>query len=90
MINDDIITKTSAVSDDEVESITSSAAEEGSSIQSSVQHGSLRNLAHRETKAVSLSKILMVFVLFCATAIFSVTTHKYTKHQEDEEFQVRV
>ena len=48
------------------------------------------SLAHRENKAVTWSKALVGLVLCIATCAFATTTFRYTKRQEEQDFQTRV
>ena len=47
-------------------------------------------LAQGEDKAVTWSKALVCFVLCVATTVFAMTTFRYTKKQEEQDFQIRV
>lgn len=47
-------------------------------------------LAHRETRLVSCSKIVVLIVLALATACVSITVFKYTSREEEDDFETRV
>jgi hypothetical protein len=84
-----VLSKTSMVSSEDEDGAGSQTSGDNNSSQSST-NGALRNLGHKENKAVNVSKILMVLIILGATAIFSVMTYKYVKSQEKKEFEVRV
>ena len=83
------LSKTSMVSSEDEDGAGSQTSGDNNSSQSST-NGALRYLAHKENKAVNISKILMVLILLGATAIFSIMTCKHVKGQEKKEFEVRV
>jgi hypothetical protein len=47
-------------------------------------------LAHRETRLVSCSKIVVLFVLVVATISVATATYKFTSREEEESFNTRV
>ena len=47
-------------------------------------------LAQRETKAVGYSKLLVIFFFFCVATVAAIGTFRYTRSEEEKDFEVRV
>ena len=64
---------------------------ETASLRSDPSAGPQRvSLSARETRAVSRSRALLVFVLLVSSCLIAVYTFKYTTAQEESDFETRV
>jgi heme/copper-type cytochrome/quinol oxidase subunit 2 len=68
------------------ESKLSSGQDDSAESRTKVRHA----LASDETRAVTCSKLLMLFVLLGVAAAATTIVFKYTTRQEEEDFEVRV
>jgi hypothetical protein len=89
-MSDDSSSPESDASIDDEGGKSTSGTSDNSTAGNSDRGATTSPLAHRETRLVNYSKIVVLMVLAVATASVSVAVFKYTSNEEGNNFETRV